>query len=560
MGCMERLGSSDSANQVQQWLSQGAIPPPWGKLSSKGQSDVAACERETGWSYSDNQNQTSTSCEQKYGNEWHAMDSSGNCFNSSMTEYRTANGTLYTCAAFPAYGCGNSTVPNTTITGQREQVWNNSGLRSWIRTDADAARVESLKAACANISSQANVWLPSAGTSSSVDFGMPDPAKCAQAAACASGQYFNGSSCSTTNNYQTSCSSGQYWNGSACVTSETQTNTVTATGSCSTELIGLLGSGCHSMGSGWFDSSMTTYVLSGSQTVKSCTTEFISGCSGTSYTQTQTSCASGQYWNGSSCVSSTSWSGGCRAYAAEVACQSGGCTWYNHYDGIHCDDTAHGTNSGSSCSSGQWWNGTSCTSATSGTDYATAQQGCANAGGTWDSAANYCQMPTTTTSCSSGQYWNGSSCVTSSTQTSCGSGQYWNGSACVATSPSDTVSTDTSSWQQSCASAGGTWDSASNYCQMPSTSSTYTAPSGDTSGSTYTAPSSDSTYTAPSSGSTEGSYTPPPTTTTESAPISYLFCPDGHDWNGAYCVLSPRSPFERYTANVWSALRSLLGL
>lgn len=364
----------------------------------------------------DDQNRTTSGCE-RYGSGWHTMDSSGNCFSPSMAEYRTVSGALNSCATTPAYGCSSSDVPPSIVpspypapSGQREQVWNSSGLRSWVKTDADQARIESLKQACANVSSSANVWLPSAGTQSSSDFGMPDSAKCAIAA---------------------SCSSEQYFDGSACVTSTTQTNATS--GSCSSELIGLLGSGCHSMGSGWFNGEMTSYVLPNSQTVHSCTAESISGCSGGGYynqTQTSTSCPSGQYWNGSSCVQ------------------------------------------------------------------------------------------TSTTDCTSGQYWNGSACV-SSTQTQT-TGTY-----------------DTASAQQGCVNAGGTWDSASNYCRMPSSESTYTAPA-------YTPP-PDSTYT-------------PPPPTTESEPISYIFCPDGHDWNGAYCTLSPSSPFERYTANAWSAVRSLLGL
>ena len=407
----------------------------------------------------DDQNPISTSCE-RYGSGWRGVDSSGNCFSPSLTEYRTTNGTLYACSAFPAYGCNvpPSPLPFPSPSEQREQVWNSFGLRSWIRTDADQTRIESLKQVCANVSSQANVWLSGAGTQSSPDFGMPDPGKCASASACSSAQYFDGSSC-VTSTAQTPCPSGQYWSGSAC-TPTTQTDT-TVTGSCSSELNGLLGSGCHSMGSGWFNSEMTTYVLPSSQTVRSCTTEYISGCSG-SGVQTQTTCASGQYWNGSSCVTSTT---------------------------------------PTSCPSGQYWNGSACVT-TSTTDTASAQQGCANVGGTWDSAANYCNMPTT-----------------------CPSGQYWNGSACQTTSSSDTTSTyDSTSAQQSCASAGGSWDSAANYCVMPSST---------------------------------GTYTPPPDSGTYSAPISYLFCPDDHDWNGAYCTLSPRAS---YMANVWSAFRSLLGL
>src|SRR3989338_2639967 len=245
---------------------------------------------------SDDQNRTVSSCE-RYGSGWHSMDSSGNCFSPSMTEYRTAGGALNLCATAPVYGCSSSDVPPSPITQppseQREQIWNSSGLRSWIRTDADQASIESLKQACANVSSRANIWLPTAGTQSSPDFGMPDSSKCARAAACSSEQYFDGTACSssTSTAYPQSCGYNEYWNGSTCVTSTTQTN-ITTTGSCSSELIGLLGSGCHSMGSGWFNSEMTKYVLTNSQTVRSCTTESVSGCSGATNTQTQSSCPS----------------------------------------------------------------------------------------------------------------------------------------------------------------------------------------------------------------------------------------------------------------------------
>ncbi|MBI4089018.1 hypothetical protein HY415_02890 [Candidatus Kaiserbacteria bacterium] len=594
----------------------------------------------------DDQNRIVPSCE-RYGSGWRSLDSSGNCFSPSMSEYRTVNGALYSCSAFPAYGCSASDVPPSPLpppSGQREQVWNSAGLRSWIRSDASASRIESLKSACANVSSRANVWLPGAGTQSSPDFGMPDPAKCAVAASCTSEQYFDGTSCKAQGTSQAcsagqywdgtsctsntvsgmqkcfypnaskngaptgytvwcekdyynchegspsgvavgltglslgapstcevgwtgstgSCPSGQYWNGTSCVTSTTTTcpsnqywngascvsNTTTVTGSCSSELTSLLGSGCHSMGGGWFNGEMSKYVLSNSQTVRSCTTEPVSGCTGT--TQAQTSCPSGQYWNGSSCVTSTTqtscssgqyWNGtSCVTSTTQTSCSSG-----QYWNGSSCVTSTTQT----SCPSGQYWNGSTCQT-TNTYDTASAQQGCTNAGGTWESSSNYCRMPTT-----------------------CPSGQYWNGSACQTTSTSDTTSTyNNTSAQQSCASAGGTWDSAANYCRMPTqstscssgeywngsscvsstqtTTGTYTPPP-DT--STYTPPPDTSTYTAPSS----GTYTPPPSTT-ESAPISYLFCPDGHDWNGAYCTLSPRTPFERYMANVLSALGSLVGL
>lgn len=449
----------------------------------------------------DDQSRTTTNCE-RYGSGWHSMDSSGNCFGPLMTEYRTASGALNSCASAPVYGCSSSDVPPSPLpspSGQREQVWNNLGLRSWIRSDANTDRIESLKSACATVSSQANVWLPGAGTQSSIDFGMPDPGKCAKATACLSTQYFDGVACVTNtspqpcgyNEYwngsacapsttQTPCPTGQYWNGSACAPSTTQT-----TGSCSSELIGLLGSGCHSMGNAWFNGDMTSYVSSG-QTVRNCTIEYLSGCTTGTNTQTQTSCPTGQYWSGSSCVSSTTqtcpsgqYVNGACAYPSTTTCSSD-----QYWNGSACVTSTTQT---SSCPSGQYWSGSSCVS-------------------------------TSSTDCPSGQYWNGISCVNSSS-TSCPSGQYWDGSACRTT---ETYTAP--SYSTSCPS-GQYWNGSA--CQ-----------------------SSESTYTAPA-------YTPPPS---GSEPISYLFCPDGHDWNGAYCTLSPRSPFERYTANAWSALRSLLGL
>ncbi len=533
----------------------------------------------------DDQNRVTADCG-RYGSGWRALDESGNCFSSSMTEYRTANGTLYSCSAFPAYGCSATDVPPMPTpmpvppSGQREQVWNSSGLRSWVRADADQARIDSLKQACANVSSQANVWMPGAGTQSSTDFGMPDSAKCARAAACTSAQYFDGAACvaSISTQQQQSCGYNEYWSGSACVPSTTQTTTNTmVTGSCSSELIGLLGSGCHSMGGGWFSEDMTRYVLSNSQIVRSCAVEYVSGCSGGS---TQTSCPSGQYWNGTACVTSTTsgstYGSECRSQSSQSACSTvSGCYWYTGYSGSYCDSAGSAATSGSSCPSGQYWNGSSCVTSTTQTSCGSGQywngsscvtsttQDCPS--GQYVNGA--CAYSSSTTACPSGQYWNGSSCVTTST-TDCTSGQYWNGSSCVSSTETTTTGTSgtysATNMAQDCANAGGTWDSAANYCNMPSSSSTYTAPS---SSGTYTPP-ADSTYTAPSSGtytapadstytapSTE-SYTPPPTTT-ESAPVSYLFCPEGHDWNGAYCTLSPPSTAERYMANVWSALRSL---
>jgi len=69
--------------------------------------------------------------------------------------------------------------------------------------------------------------------------------------------------------------------------------------------------------------------------------------------------------------------------------------------------------------------------------------------------------------------------------------------------------------EAACAEAGGTWDSAANYCRMPGTSSARVAP------------------------------------------LAFL-CPSGHDWNGSYCTLKSPSGVEAYVANVLSAFMSLI--
>ncbi len=187
------------------------------------------------------------------------------------------------------------------------------------------------------------------------------------------------------------CTGGQWWNGSACTSTGGSTGASgggTYSGSCTAELMALLGSGCHDMSNSWMNSGMTQYILKGSNVVKNCSTDPVSGCpgSGSNYVSPAQSCTGGQYWNGSACVSSANWS-------------------------------------------------------------ANASAGCTQAGGVWDSSSNYCKMPNSSSSCTSGQYWNGSACVTSS-----GSGSY---------------SSDPAT---GCAQAGGTWNSSTNYCKMPGTS------------------------------------------------------------------------------------------
>ena len=308
--------------------------------------------------------------------------------------------------------CANSSISTTPPAGQREQAWNSLGLRSWIRSDADPGRIANLKLSCQNTPGNANVWLSSAGNFGSVDFGMPSPDKCGLASSCSSTQYFDGSRCTTatsgTPSWITSSSTGtgsgysfagdanscpgfaySRWDSTGtrycrlnnearcafgypkylteanyttteCPAGDTGSTWGSSATTCTSDLIALLGSGCHNMGSAWFNSGMTQYVPLGTATVKNCSTENFSGCGGSG--STYTSCPSGQYWNGSSCVSS-----------------SGG-----------------GTTSGSypTCTSGQYWNGSSCVTSTTGGSYSSdPATACTQAGGTWNSATQYCSMP-----------------------------------------------------------------------------------------------------------------------------------------------------------------------
>ena len=79
-----------------------------------------------------------TSCSQ-YGSGWHVMDSSGRCFNTSMSEYREANGSgPYTCTAVntPVLGCsgggsGGSPTPNSSNVGTQTYAGSSTSCPCW---------------------------------------------------------------------------------------------------------------------------------------------------------------------------------------------------------------------------------------------------------------------------------------------------------------------------------------------------------------------------------------------------------------------------------------------
>jgi hypothetical protein len=343
--------------------------------------------------------------------------------------------------------------------------------------------------------------------------------------------------------YPSYLTNNESYSAGQCPGGTTTTNT-SASGSCSSELIGLLGDGCHSMGNAWFDGPMTKYVMPGTTNVQTCSTTWVSGCSGGSSTTTGNSqCSSGfhfEYNEGSSvvCFSDGSHDQYQIDQGATISCSSAsksGCP----------GDTSSTTSSSGSCPSGEYWDSysQSCMSE---------QASCSQAGGTWDSASNWCNMPNAASSCGAGQYWDGGACVSSSsscpsdqywdgsacvsntnTSTSCPSGQYWDGGACVSSSSSgsSTSCTGDQYWdgsacvtptysgdpQSECTASGGTWDAGSNFCNMP------------------------------------GAYLP-----THIAQAS--FCPSGLEWNGSYCIVSQQPTQDRFTASVFRAFLSLFGI
>ncbi len=59
---------------------------------------------------------TGTDCQSKYGTGWHTMYSDGTCYDSEMKNYRTANGTFYSCITTPASGCSGTGGGTATTT------------------------------------------------------------------------------------------------------------------------------------------------------------------------------------------------------------------------------------------------------------------------------------------------------------------------------------------------------------------------------------------------------------------------------------------------------------
>lgn len=635
----------------------------------------------------------------QYGFNWYPVDSSGNCFSPDKTQYRTPNGTLQQCSTTPVYGCDQTTQPPVYPSGQKQQTWNSYGLQSSIRNDASDTRIASLKAACANVkSSSANIWMPGGGDYTSNDFGMPDPNKCAKAAACTSGQYFDGASCVSGVPVPTTCPSGQYWSGTSCVTSDTWPTTGGGMQKCFYPNATKDGRSpgytiwcekdyynCHEGSPSGATISLTGLSLGAPSTCESGWTNNTSSCpsgqywdgtkcgtgqdgctkaggmwdTATNYCKmpvTSTTCPAGQYWGGSSCVSSSP-TATCSSYTSQSSCTTApsGCSWSS------TSNYCYYTSTTTTCPSGQYWNGTSCsTTAVSGscsdtligllgtgchnmssawfntdmTKYVmpnttvvkycastwvdgcsggttttgscpsyTSQSTCTAVAGacSWNATSNYCSYSSTTTTCPSGQYWNGSACSSSTTScssntsqsactsspgcswstssnycyyaTSCSvatsqsacngtSGCYWSSSSNSCRSDSSPTTTTCPSGQYwdstsnscknsgtACTAAGGTWNSATNYCAMPVTSGT-----------------SCGTYTSMSTCAANSACRWDSANYCTSNTTSSTSCPSGQYWTGTSCSYSAVSSCSSNTSQstcvassgcAWSATSNL---
>ena len=235
-----------------------------------------------------NYNSASSCPSNLLGSDCHDM---GNAFfNGPMDKYVVYGGsTVKNCSTEYINGCtawGSSSSYSYSSynyvppTGQKEQVWNSYGLRSWIRTDADSARIENLKQACANVTyGSGDIWMSGAGDYNSVNFGMPDEAKCRAWTPSSSSSYSyssypsHSSSYSSYNPTSSAYSSYSYssYPSSAYSSYNYSSYYSSSASNCPTSL---LGSGCHRHGQRSFQrrhgSICSLWRFSG----KSCSTEY----------------------------------------------------------------------------------------------------------------------------------------------------------------------------------------------------------------------------------------------------------------------------------------------
>ena len=416
-----------------------------------------------------------TSCHFMYN------DSSGNrvyC-NGEMTKSAKYGDTVVTdgCASTGNYSSYSYSSYNyVPPSGQKEQVWNSYGLRSWIRTDASSARIENLKQVCANVtSSGGDIWMTGAGDYNSQDFGMPDEAKCRSwtpSSSSYSSYYYSSYPSSAYSSYSYSSysssaySSYSYSSYPSSAYSSYSYSSYPSYSSCTNEMISLLGTGCHYM---YNDSSNTAVYCNGEMTKSAKIGD----------TATTEGCSSGNY-------SSYSYSSG-GSYSSYNYPQ---CDWSSQYlknstqtcmPKTDCYDTANADYNSSECQGVRNTSGSGYSSSYGGYSYSSASacptnllgSGCHDMGnayfnGAMDQYVNY--NDSTVKNCSS-EYINGCAVWGSSSSYSSYSYSSYSPASSEAaySSYSSEAAYSSADYSTACAQAGGTWDGS--YCQMPQSSS-----------------------------------------------------------------------------------------
>ena len=525
--CMTKYGFGAESKQIKVWA-QASDPIPWSQLSSGAQSAVTTCERE-------------------YYGQGTVETGAAMCADGKDND-----GDGFIDSADSSCGTGYTVTPPS---GQKEQIWNSLGLKSWIKADADSTRIAQLKSACVSVPYNSNIWMSNAGNYSSADFGMPDTAKCQKASSCTAGQYFDGAACvstTSTTQGQSACSDGKdndgdgfidYPSDTGCygpADSDETPGTYTTTGStCDSSLTALLGTGCHYM---YNDSSGSQTFCDGPMTKSAKRGDAVTtaGCSSsttstTSWPNDQASCSSkGYFW----CTSSSS-SGWCQSNACPVSdypyytgnansCPSFAYSRWDQQNRRYCQlntETRCDYNYPSYLTNGSNYTTANCPTYTSGTD---TSAWCSPLGSGWTVYGSYCLNSSRT------QYTSVSSPSTSSVQSCTGTDSPVTG----CTPPGGGT---TSTYTDTCSQYGSGWHIMGDNNCYDSSMTNYRTANGTLYSCSITPSSGCSSSTSTATGSCGYGYYWNGSSCVSSSSASGSSCSGGQYWNGTACVTSTTS-------------------
>ena len=400
------------------------------------------------------------------------MTKSAKAGDTAATEGCSSGGGYYSSYSYSSYPSSAYSSYYYSSHSSREQIWNSYGLRSWIRNDADTARIENLKQACASVTSNAwDIWMPEAGDYNSVNFGMPDEAKCRSWTPSSQSSYSYSShpssayssygssysSYSHSSSYPSSAySSYSYSSYPSSAYSSYSYSSSSYTGSCPNDLANLLGTGCHYM----YNDSSGRNIYCNSEMTKSAKagdTATTEGCSSgggySSYSSAYSSYSYSSYSSASSCPTNLLGSG---CHDMGSAYFNGAMDQYVNYGGLAVKNCA--TEYISGCTIGGSYSSYSYSSYPSSaySSYSYSSYSPAS------SASSYSSYDYSAACAQEGGTWNGSYCQYSSAASSYSSAAVYSSASYSSYDPS-----------ASCAQAGGTWDGSA--CQMPNSGSSSSA-------------------------------------------------------------------------------------